>query len=80
MKIEINLLSSFQITENIALTAITAGFCGINRPFMCNGANLAFTKHAYIEVNGYSNNFHISSGEDVFLLEDLKKLDSQRIH
>ena len=74
------LLSSFQITENIALTAITAGFCGINRPFMCNGANLAFTKQAYEAVNGYLNHLHISSGEDVFLLEDLKKIDSQKIH
>ena len=73
-------LTSFQITENIALTAITAGFCGINKPFVCNGANLAFTKQAFESVNGYLNHLHISSGEDVFLLEDLKKLDSQAIH
>ena len=43
---------------------------------MCNGANLAFTKQAYEAVNGYLNHLHISSGEDVFLLEDLKKIDS----
>jgi biofilm PGA synthesis N-glycosyltransferase PgaC len=75
-----SVLSQFQITENIALTAITAGFCGINRPFMCNGANLAFLKLAYENVNGYSNHLHISSGEDVFLLEDLKKINSNKIH
>lgn len=77
---ELSFLTGFQITENIALTAITAGFCGVNKPFMCNGANLAFTKQAYESVNGYSNHLNISSGEDVFLLEDLKKVDLRKIH
>jgi len=75
-----NTLTWFQITENIALTAISAGFSGINKPFMCNGANLAFTKHAFDRVNGYSSHLHISSGDDVFLLEDLKKIDVKAIH
>ena len=73
-------LSQFQILENIALTGITAGFSGIKMPFMCNGANLAFKKEVYETVNGYHNHLSISSGEDVFLLEDFKKLDSNRIH
>ncbi len=75
-----NPLTWFQITENIALTAINAGFSGINKPFMCNGANLAFTKCAFESVNGYSSHLHISSGDDVFLLEDLKKIDVKAIH
>ncbi len=75
-----NAITWFQITENIALTAITAGFSGINKPFMCNGSNLAFTKHAFESVNGYSSHLHISSGDDVFLLEDLKKIDVKAIH
>lgn len=74
------LLSNFQILENIALTAITAGYAGQNSAFMCNGANLAFKKNAYNLVNGYQSHIHISSGEDVFLLEDLKKLDQKTIH
>lgn len=75
-----NMLSWFQVTENIALAGITAGFSGINKPFMCNGANLAFTKLAYDSVNGYTGHLHISSGDDVFLLEDLKKVDVKAIH
>ena len=74
-----NILSFFQTTENIALTGITAGFCGINKPFLCNGANLAFSKQAYETVGGYKNHIHFSSGEDVFLLEDLKQLDQKKI-
>lgn len=73
-------LPSFQTVENIAITGITAGFAGLKKAFMCNGANLAFKKEAYLSVNGYQNHLHISSGEDVFLLEDLKKLNSNTIH
>jgi poly-beta-1,6-N-acetyl-D-glucosamine synthase len=74
------LLPKFQIIENIALMAITSGYTGIQKPFMCNGANLAFKKAAYESVNGYSSHIHLSSGEDVFLLEDIKKINPHSIH
>lgn len=77
---EFSVLGTFQIVENIALTGITAGFSGIQKPFMCNGANLAFTKKAYESVNGYNSHLHISSGEDVFLLEDIKKINPGLVH
>lgn len=73
------ILGTFQILENIALTAYTIGFSGINKPFLCNGANLAFTKNSFHAVNGYQSHSHISSGEDVFLLEDIKKLKDSEI-
>lgn len=66
------ILNTFQITENLALTAINAGFVGLQKPFLCNGANLAFDKKAFLAVNGYQSHQSISSGEDVFLLEDIK--------
>ncbi len=72
-------ISRFQIVENIALTAITAGYSGINQPFLCNGANLAFKKEAYSAVNGYEKHLQLSSGEDVFLLEDFKSISSNKI-
>lgn len=75
-----NILSAFQIIENMALTAITAGYVGIQKPFLCNGANLAFKKDAYLTVNGYHSHLHISSGEDIFLMEDLKALDVAKVH
>ena len=75
-----DLLSSFQIVENLALVGFTEGFTGINKPFMCNGANLAFKRSAYDSVSGYQSHIHISSGEDVLLLEDFKKLNSKMIH
>jgi cellulose synthase/poly-beta-1,6-N-acetylglucosamine synthase-like glycosyltransferase len=47
---------------------------------MCNGANLAFKKSVYEAVLGYDSHLHLSSGEDVFLLESLKKIESKSIH
>lgn len=75
-----HLLVKFQILENIALTAITAGYAGIKKPFLCNGANLAFSKTAYETVQGYRSHLHISSGEDIFLLETIRKKNPQSIH
>lgn len=74
------LVETFQILENLALTGITAGYVGMQKPFLCNGANLAFKKSAYEKVNGYESHMHISSGEDVFLLEEIKKINSTSIH
>jgi biofilm PGA synthesis N-glycosyltransferase PgaC len=77
---ESGLLPMFQIIENAALTVITAGYVGIQRPFMCNGANLAFKKSAYELVNGYQSHLYMSSGEDVFLMEAIKKVNPRGIH
>lgn len=74
------ILTAFQTVENTALTAITAGYTGLQKPFMCNGANLAFRKSAYESVGGYEAHAHIASGDDVFLLEDLKRSNSRGIH
>lgn len=74
-----HVLSTFQIVENLAISGITAGYTGINMAFMCNGANLAFKKQAFINANGYQSHLNISSGEDVFLLEDFKNKKSINI-
>lgn len=66
-----------QSHEMIALQMITMGAFHLKRPFMCNGANFSFTKSAFLKVDGYKGNDHISSGDDVFLLEKLWQLDSE---
>ncbi|MBF4984016.1 glycosyltransferase [Nonlabens mediterrranea] len=66
-----NILSQLQHSEMVALQMTTLGGFAIRQPFMCNGANMSFTKTAFQEVNGYQGNDHISSGDDIFLLEKL---------
>ena len=77
---ENNLLSSLQRQEMIALQLITVGSFAYNKPFMCNGANMSFTKKAFNDVNGYHGNSHISSGDDIFLLEKLASKDVTKCH
>jgi cellulose synthase/poly-beta-1,6-N-acetylglucosamine synthase-like glycosyltransferase len=76
---EPSFLATFQITENIALTGVTAGYTGLQKPFMCNGANLAFKKNIYELVDGYHSHLHLSSGEDVFILESFKKINPKLV-
>lgn len=60
-----------QQLEQAALTGITAAFIALRRPVMCNGANLAYRKEVFNEVNGYEGNHHIASGDDEFLLRKI---------
>lgn len=70
-----DVLSQLQHSEMVALQMTTIGGFSISQPFMCNGANMSFTKTAFKEVNGYKGNDHISSGDDIFLLEKLAAED-----
>ncbi|MCM4161902.1 glycosyltransferase [Antarcticibacterium flavum] len=59
----------FQEMDFLSLQAAGAGGFGLDQPFMCNGANLCYSKQAFYEVGGFEGNDHISSGDDVFLLQ-----------
>jgi glycosyltransferase involved in cell wall biosynthesis len=62
----------FQELEFLSLQGITTGTCLRGEPTMCNGANLSFTREAYLR---HRNDLHdeINSGEDIFLLHALKR-------
>ena len=64
-----SLLNYFQFLDVLSLQGTTVGSFGINHPFMCNGANFAYTKKIFLQLNGFSGNDKISSGDDVFLLQ-----------
>jgi biofilm PGA synthesis N-glycosyltransferase PgaC len=72
-------LGAMQSFENDALAIMTAGFTSHKRAFLCNGANLAFTKKLFEKVKGYSSHQKIASGDDVLFLEDVKKLDPETV-
>jgi cellulose synthase/poly-beta-1,6-N-acetylglucosamine synthase-like glycosyltransferase len=64
-----NLLSTYQTLDFSSLQAVTIGSFGIDEAFMCNGANLVYTKNIFNAVNGFIGVNHIASGDDVFLLQ-----------
>lgn len=65
--------AKFQALEFLSLIASGAGAIGIQMPIMCNGANLAYEKIAFEEVEGFKGNEHIPGGDDVFLMEKFSR-------
>ena len=66
------LFDSQQI-EMISLQAATIGSFDFNLAFMCNGANFAYSKNFFHQLNGFDGNDKIASGDDVFLLQKAVK-------
>jgi cellulose synthase/poly-beta-1,6-N-acetylglucosamine synthase-like glycosyltransferase len=66
-------LQGFFRFEFLGLVAAAAASAGAGRPFMSNGANMAFHKGSFQEVNGFEGNMQYRSGDDVFLLHKMKE-------
>ncbi|MFY7988698.1 MAG: glycosyltransferase family 2 protein [Flavobacterium sp.] len=62
-------ISAFQNLDFLSLQGATIGSFGIEKPFMCNGANFAYSKAFFKELNGFQGHETIASGDDVFLLQ-----------
>jgi len=73
------IFSAFQVLEFAGLVLTGAGLIGINRPVICNGANLAYRKKVFDEVNGFDLHLHLSSGEDELLMQSISKNTAHKI-
>ncbi|MCP9198779.1 glycosyltransferase [Gramella sp. GC03-9] len=67
------LFTRFEELDFLSLQATTIGSFGIEKGFMCNAANLGYSKSVFEKYNGYEGNEEIASGDDVFLLQKLNK-------
>ena len=65
--------SGLQSLEFFSLVGCGAGAIAIGKPFLANGANLAFSRSLYDELHGYSSHLKYASGDDVFMLLQAKK-------
>jgi cellulose synthase/poly-beta-1,6-N-acetylglucosamine synthase-like glycosyltransferase len=72
-------LNYFQFVDLLSLQGTTIGSFGIKKPFMCNGANFAYTKKLFLELNGFEGNNKIASGDDVLLLQKTIKLFPEKV-
>lgn len=72
-------LTAYEQLDFLSLMGATAGSFYMGLPFLCNGANLAYDKEAFSAVQGFSNNNHIASGDDHFLLEKFQERFKNRI-
>jgi len=63
-----SLLQVFQFIDFMSMQGITAAAHKLQLGNMSNGANLAFSKVAYMVVGGYAGTTHMASGDDYLLL------------
>jgi len=70
---EQSLFEKCQSLDFIGMMGVTGA--GIHRLFMnmCNGANLAYEKKAFYEVNGFEGIDQVASGDDMLLMQKMAK-------
>ena len=67
-----SIFSKLQSLEFTSLVATGGAATGAEMPILCNGANLVFTKNAWLKSQD-DLHFEEQSGDDIFLLQSIKK-------
>jgi cellulose synthase/poly-beta-1,6-N-acetylglucosamine synthase-like glycosyltransferase len=68
-----SMLHLFQQTDFMSMQGITVAAHNLRLGNMSNGANLAFSKAAFEQVNGYAGVDHLASGDDYLLMMKLAR-------
>lgn len=66
-------LQRFQSLDFLTLQGITAASVATNFHTMCNGANLAYKREAFFEVNGFEGIDKVATGDDMLLMYKIWK-------
>ncbi len=72
-----NFFSKLEQMEFLGLITVAAGLIGSGRPIICNGANLAYRKSAFVSVGGFGDNG--SSNDDESLMNRMVERNIGRI-
>ena len=76
---EQNLLQKFQSLDFTGTMLVTIGGLKSGLMYLCNGANLAYSKSLFEAVDGFKNIDHVASGDDVLLLQKIAKFYPEKI-
>jgi cellulose synthase/poly-beta-1,6-N-acetylglucosamine synthase-like glycosyltransferase len=74
-----SMIQTFQSLDFLTLQGITAASVGKKFHAMCNGANLAYKKQAFINLNGFEGIDNIATGDDMLLMYKIWKQNPQKI-
>jgi Glycosyltransferases, probably involved in cell wall biogenesis len=75
-----SLLSVFQSLDFITLQGVTAASVYKRFHSMCNGANLAYERAAFMEVKGFDQIDNIPSGDDMLLMHKIFRQYPNDVH
>ncbi len=67
------ILGRMESLDSLGFVLIGAASFGLGKPFLANAANLAYRKEVFLEIDGFSGNKHLGSGDDDLLLQKLSK-------
>ena len=70
----------FQAMDFMVLQGITGAAVYKRNLTMCNGANLAYERKVFNEVNGFAGVDHIASGDDMLLMHKIVKKYPRKVH
>jgi cellulose synthase/poly-beta-1,6-N-acetylglucosamine synthase-like glycosyltransferase len=73
-------LQIFQALDFITLQGITAASVSSGFHNMCNGANLAYRKESFEDVNGFEGIDQVASGDDMLLMHKIWKKDPRGVY
>jgi cellulose synthase/poly-beta-1,6-N-acetylglucosamine synthase-like glycosyltransferase len=75
-----SIVQIFQAMDFMVLQGITGAAVYKKKLSMCNGANLAYDKKVFYEVNGFTGIDHIASGDDMLLMLKIWKKYPDKVH
>lgn len=72
-------IENFQQVDFLVLQGITVA--AVHRRFhqMCNGANIAYSRKAFLAVNGFEGIDHLASGDDMLLMHKIATAYPRRV-
>ncbi|MDB5262483.1 MAG: family 2 glycosyl transferase [Adhaeribacter sp.] len=74
------LFEKIQLVEFASLIGTGGSSLALGKPNMCNGANLAYPKSIFAEINGFAGNDHLPSGDDEFIMHKVHQLYPGSLH
>ncbi len=69
----------FQSLDFMTLQGITGAVVSKKQMTMCNGANMAYERDAFFEVNGFTGIDDLASGDDMLLMNKISKRYPDRV-
>jgi cellulose synthase/poly-beta-1,6-N-acetylglucosamine synthase-like glycosyltransferase len=74
-----SLVQKFQAVDFLALQGITAASVAMQFHTMCNGANLAYKKQSFLNVNGFAGIDKVATGDDMLLMYKVWRKEPGRV-
>lgn len=74
-----NFIERLQAFDFLQMMGVAAGTCNIGVPMAASGQNLGYRRDAFIKIGGFTRIAHRISGDDVLLMQLVKKYTSYKI-